>query len=152
MSGSEDFLRGIENTYGGPIEWKTYAFYVGRSGGGDRPVSLGGLLYVVSEKIVFEDFEREGGLLRLFGKKTAYRKFKIEKEIASLQEIRSISAAQAARAIRGSLSPRTLSPISPLGKILRRRVEMLHFEDEEAWFLEMYDRKGLNELLDRRKE
>ncbi len=152
MSESEDFLRGIENTYGGPIEWKTYAFYVGRSGGGARPVSLGGLLYVIKDTIVFEDFEREGGLLRLFGKKTEYRKFKIEKKIDTLEEIRNISALQAGRAIRGTAETQALPPLSALGKLLRRRVEMLLYNDGEAWFLEMYDRKGLNELIDRRKE
>ncbi len=143
---AESFLRSLENQNGGPLEWKTYAFYLGAAGEGN-PRSLGGLMYVVAGRIFFEDFERENSLLKLFGRRQKYEKFKIEAPLASLKECRSVSAFDARRVINGKLAAEQVSPLGSVQKIIHKRTEELLFDDGSAWFLEMYDRGGLDELM-----
>ena len=140
------FLRSLEEQNGGPLEWKTYAFFIGTAG--DRnPRSLGGLIYAVAGKIVFEDFERENTLFKLFGKKKKYEKFKIEAPLSSIREMRSISASDAKRVVNGKTEAANLEPLSGLRRVLSKRTEALIFDDGSAWFFEMYDYNGLRALL-----
>jgi hypothetical protein len=142
------FLRSLEEQNGGPLEWKTYAFYIGASG--DRsPRSLGGLIYAVAGKIIFEDFERENTLFKLFGRKRKYEKFKIEAPLDSIRELRSISASDAKRVVNGKTDASKPEPLSGLRKILSKRTEALIFDDGSAWFFEMYDHNGLRALLEK---
>ena len=53
--------------YGGGIQFRSFARLLG--GGGDKGEDLSGLLYLVGEQLIFEDFEKEGGFLGLFMKK-----------------------------------------------------------------------------------
>lgn len=150
MNGEEQdtqtFLRNLEEQNGGPLEWKTYAFFVGESGD-ENPRSLGGLIYVVAGKLVFEDFERENSLIRLIGKKKKYEKFKVETPLINIREVRAVAASDARRTVRGKAEAGELPALSGIRKILEKRMEAVIFEDGTAWFFEMYDREGLKNVL-----
>lgn len=141
------FLRSLEEQNGGPLEWKSYAFYMGASGD-EAPVSLGGLIYAVAGKLIFEDFERENPLTKLFGKKREYHKFKIEASLSSVRELRAVSASDAKQTIRGKVKADTLSHLSGMRKLLQKRTEAIIFSDGSAWFFEMYEADGLKKLLE----
>ena len=143
---TESFLRTLEEENGGPLEWRTYAFFIGASGD-LNPRSLGGLIYVAAGKIAFEDFERENSLMKLIGRKKTYEKFKIEAPLSSIEELRSVSASGAKRVILGKDEARGLAIPSGIGKFVSRRTEAVIFRDGSAWFFEMYDREGLRQLL-----
>ncbi len=144
---ANSFLRSLEEQNGGPLEWKTYAFFIGASGD-QHTRSLGGLIYAVSGKVVFEDFERENTLFKLFGKKNTYEKFKIEAPLSSIRELRSISASDAKRVVNSKAEASELEPLAGLRKVLSKRTEALIFEDGSAWFFEMYDHDGLRAILE----
>ena len=151
MSKTDDdaaaFIRALEEQNGGRLEWKSYAFYMGTSGYNDS-VTLGGLIYVVAGKLVFEDFEKENPLSRLIGRKKEYQKFKIEAPLSSIRELRSVSASDAKRTIRGKTEAAELSVLTGLRKIIERRSEAVIFDDGSAWFFEMYETEGLREKIE----
>ncbi|MFP4178650.1 MAG: hypothetical protein ACLFNZ_09820 [Spirochaetaceae bacterium] len=145
-SDTETFLAALEEQNGGPLEWRTYAFLLGASGD-NNPRSLGGLLYVAADTLIFEDFERENALLGLLGKRKKYEKCKIEASLSSVAELRSVAAGEARRAINGKCEPNTLPVLSGIRKILEKRTEAVIFKDGTAWFFEMYDTEGLKKIL-----
>ena len=136
----QEFLANLERKSGGSIEWKTYAFYMGKTGG--SPESLGGLLYRVGDSLIFEDFESSRPLLKL-SKPKPYEKTRFFLPVSSIREVRPVAAGIAKKLIRGSKTLDTASPLTGFERFLFKRVEALITEEGEAYFFELYDRDGL---------
>ncbi len=136
----QEFLANLERKSGGTIEWKTYAFYMGKTGG--SPESLGGLLYRVGDSLIFEDFESSRPLLKL-SKPKPYEKTRFFIPLSSIREIRPLSAGVAKKLIRGAKLLESASPLTGLERFLFKRVNAVITEEGEAYFFELYDREGL---------
>ncbi|MFO7849961.1 MAG: hypothetical protein R6V67_08375 [Spirochaetia bacterium] len=145
---TETFLADLEEQNGGPLEWRTYAFLLGVSGD-NNPRSIGGLLYAVAGKLIFEDFERENALLSLLGRRKKYEKFKIEAPLASILELRTIAAGDARKVINGKTEAAAPPVLSGARRIIEKQTEEVIFKDGTAWFFEMYDKEGLEHILKR---
>jgi hypothetical protein len=142
---AQEFLAALERKSGGEIRWKTYAFYIGKSGG--STATRGGLLYRVDDRLIFEDFESGRPLLRL-SKPKPYEKTRFTIPVASVRELRPVAAGNAKKVIRGRCSPEETPTLSGMERFLRRRVEALITDEGEAYFFELYDREGLTAQLE----
>jgi hypothetical protein len=138
---AEDLLRALEQKSGGPITWKTYAFYMGKTGGSVQ--TIGGLLYRVKDSLIFEDFESSRPMIRIFTKRKEYQKTRFIIPVSSVTEVRPVAAGMAKKVINGRRTPEQAVSLTGIERYLFKRVEALITDDDQAYFFELYDREGL---------
>ncbi len=143
---TNDLLRKLETENDGKLTYKTYALFLGLSGKGEK--NLGGLLYKVNDLIIFEDFERQGGMLQLLVKrKQKYEKTKFSFKFAEIKSIDSVSRSAAMKAVKYNADPRTIRPVSGIGKVLGRTISQILMQDGSAYYFELFDEKNFKQLL-----
>jgi hypothetical protein len=140
----EEFLAALERKSGGPITWKTYAFYMGKTGG--TPLTLGGLFYRVGDSLIFEDFESGRPLLKLT-KPKPYSKTRFFIPVSSVREVRPVAAGSAKKVIKGRREIEETPVLSGFERFIFKRVEALITVENEVYFFELYDREGLSKEL-----
>jgi len=146
-SEQEDLLRKLEEENGGPVSWKTYAFFLPPAE--KKRTTTGGLLYIVGRRLIFEDFPQERSMYSLFiRKKPEYRKLKVHADLATVAGIEQVSQSQALRVLEGKAAPESLSPAGRLWNFFGKTVHMIRFKDGSAWFCEVFDFKGLKKLIE----
>ena len=86
-SEARKFWEEKESEKGGKVTFYTFATFLGRSS--DRQVTNGGLVYIIDDKIYFEDFEKENWLVKLISRKQKYEKteFSVKRSEISLTRI-----------------------------------------------------------------
>ncbi len=137
----EAVLRRIEEARGGPIAFKTFAFYLGNSAG--RAGERGGLLYIVGTDLYFEDFEKNGGLSQYFRKKTQYEKLCFSIPVRSIERIQVTTERQARRCIRKIIVPADIMEGPFLLKWFSRKVYMIERTGGPAEFFDILDDSAL---------
>ncbi len=139
-------LAKMELENGGKLEFRTYAQFIGESGG--KTKNLGGLFFFVGNRLIFEDFERESSSLSLiFRKKTEYVKLKFQITVSEIERINNINLSQAMRVIKYNSDPKQLFEISGIRKILFRNVTQILLKDGSAYYFEIFDLKGFNAFM-----
>ena len=139
------FWRGVGERRGGEVGYYSFATFVGRTGGGAR--GLGGLLYRVDDRFWFEDFEREGWLLRVLPPRRPFAKTEISFERAAVREVRVVSRASAHRCLRGNVAPGATAALGRAGRLLSIPVVQVNLADGGALFFEvMREREFLSDL------
>ncbi len=147
-SETNNFLRQLEEENGGKLTFRTYALYLGFSGEGVK--NLGGLFYSVNGRLIFEDFEKEGGLLGLLVKrKNAYKKTKFSFPIEEITDVYTVTRSAALRSIQGGRLPSDIPPASKILKILSRTVTQIRLKDGKAYYFEMIDEKPFKLFIDK---
>ncbi len=145
-SDSQELLTKLEKENGAPVSWRTYAFLM--VPGGNRSGTIGGLLYIAGDRIVFEDFESERTVYSLFiRRRSAYKKYKITALISSIRAVKLTTQRYAGQVLRGKLLPSDLPELNRLQRLFGRTIHMIHFDDDSTWFCEIYDRRGLEQYL-----
>lgn len=145
-SDPQELLRKLERENGAPVSWRTYAFLMVPGGG--RSGSIGGLLYIAGERIVFEDFEAERPVYSLFiRRRSEYKKYKISAPISSVRGVTLTSQEYARQVLKGRLLPGDLPALNRIQRFFGRTIHMILFDDGSAWFCEIYDRRGLEQYL-----
>lgn len=149
---SEQLLRELEQQNGGTISFKTYAVFIGRSGTGLE--NLGGLLYTIEDRLIFEDFEKQhNSLSMLLGKKKeAYEKFKIEFPVGQIMKLRELALPKAQRIAEGRLKAEKCPPIGPWSRYLSRIAVELQLSGGDALYFELFDPKGFFSHITQIKE
>jgi hypothetical protein len=133
----EAVLRQIEEACGGPIAFKTFAFYLGNSAG--RAGERGGLIYIVGDDLYFEDFEKTGGLSQFFRKKTAYEKLRFSIPVRSIDRIQVTTERSARRCIRRITSPADIKEPPFWLLWFSRKVYMIERAGGPAEFFDILD-------------
>lgn len=147
-SETNNILRQLEEENGGKLNFKTYALYLGFSGEGAK--NLGGLLYSVNGRMIFEDFEKEGGLLGLLVKrKDTYKKTKFSFPIEEITDVYTVTRSAALRSIQDGRLPSDIPPASKILKILSRTVTQIRLKDGQAYYFEMIDEKPFKLFIDK---
>lgn len=142
----EDLLKKLELENGAPVRWRTYAFY--QVSGKGQKGTIGGLLYIAGNSLIFEDFEPEKSMYSLFSpRKQQYTKFKIEADLDSIQTIRATTPSVALQVLEGKQSARNLPSLTKLQRIFQRTIYMIHFKDDNVWFCEIFDIAGLKNII-----
>ncbi len=138
---TETLLQEMEEENGGKILFRTYCHLLGFSDG--TSLDLGGLMYVVNEKLIFEDFEKQPGLLDLFGrkKKKAYEKFKIYRLVDDIKSVRFVRTSYAKRIVDGKADADKLPDVSRIEKLVAQTVLELSFKETPYWYIELLNNK-----------
>ena len=143
---SNILLHKLEEENNGKIIFKTYALYPGKSG--KKSPNLGGLLYVVGDLLIFEDFERQGGMMQLLVKrKEKYEKTKFSFKLSDISRVYSVTRSAAVKAVKYHADPGTIQPASPVTRFLQRTISQLLMEDGSAYYFELFDEKNFKLLI-----
>lgn len=149
-----EFLEQLETENGGPIIFKTYAALQGTTEG--KTANLGGLLYVVNSLLIFEDFEKQPGMMELLSRKrsTKYVKLKMAQPISAISSIRIVRKTLAERALEKK-SGIKLSALPAIGKIEQlffQTALLITFSDDTAWIMEVLEPKAVITFLEEAHE
>ena len=143
---SKIFLAQLEEENGGKLEFRTYTTYLGKGGG--EIINLGGLFYIVEDKLIFEDFEKQGGPLQLFfRKKGKYEKFKFSINLSDIDRIDLVNLSLATSAVSRSNKPEALPAVSGLKKILFRNLSQILLNDRSTYYFEIFNLKEFNAFI-----
>ncbi len=146
----KDLLALMEKQNGGPMVFKTYCRLLGYADG--TPVNLGGMLYVINGKLIFEDFENENpgmmGLLTSRSKKKKYEKFKTFRMVEHITGMHTVRASQAKRLIDGHMTAVHLPEASALERIIAQTVLEISFSDAPAWYVELLNNKDFIDFVE----
>lgn len=143
----DELLEKMEEENGGKIEFKTYCRLVGFSDG--TPLDTGGLLYIVAHKIVFEDFEKQPGLLDMFGrgKKQKYQKFKTYRLVDEVAGFRCVKAGDVARVLKQKADPARIPEATGISKMFAQILTEMRFKDGSCWYMELLSDKELKDYM-----
>ncbi len=144
---ADDFWKEKETEYNGKIEYKTFTRLVGTLN--EKKKELSGLLYIVDSKLVFEDFEKEGGFLGMLFKKSKsnYEKTIIIINLSDISGITQISQGTAAGRISGAPGP--AKPISGFMKFFSIIVNEVLLLNGEGFYFEILDKTSLLEAVNK---
>jgi hypothetical protein len=146
---SNKLLAKMELENGGKLEYKTYAQFLGKSG--EKAKNLGGLLFYVVDRLIFEDFERQSSsLLLIFKKRSEYVKLKFQINVSDIERINLVNLSQAVKVVKHNKDPRELTEVSTLRKLLFRNVSQILLKDGSAYYFEVFDLKGFNAFITKR--
>ena len=139
-------LAKMELENGGKLEFRTYAQFLGKSG--DKTKNLGGLLFFVGDRLIFEDFERQGGsLMLLFRKRAEYTKFKFQINVTEIERIDLVNLSQAIKVVKYNSDPKRLTGVSGIRKILFRNITQVLLKNGSAYYFEIFDIKSFTAFM-----
>lgn len=144
---SNELLKQLEEENQGKLTYKTYALFLGESGN-EGAKNLGGLLYVVNNLLIFEDFEKQGGMLQLLVKrKEKYEKTKFSIALESIEHIYAVTRSGAMGAIRFDKNPSDIPRAPGILRILTRTLTQILMRDGQAYYFELIDEKGFKAFI-----
>ncbi|MCK4923361.1 MAG: hypothetical protein KAS61_00220 [Spirochaetes bacterium] len=131
---AKKFWEEKEAERGGKVTFHTFATFHGRSS--DRQLTNGGLIYIIDDRIYFEDFERENWLIKLISRKQKYEKTEFIIKIKEISLARIVSRNSALNCIAGfceSLETKELSAFTklfakPMVQIMMKNGSSLFFD------------------------
>lgn len=143
---SNKLLAKMELENGGKLEYRTYAQFLGKSGDGTK--NLGGLLFFVGDRLIFEDFERQSStMLLLFRKRKEYVKLKFQISTRDIERVNLVNLSQAVKVVKYGKDPKGLTEISTLRRLIFRNVTQILLKDGSAYYFEIFDLKGFNAFM-----
>jgi len=140
-----EFWKQREEEKGGELQFNTFATFIGR--GGDKKVELGGLLYIINNRVYFEDFEKDNIFLKILSKKKAFKKTEFSFDIATIRGIREVSAGEAANCIQGLIRDDETKKATGLSKFFSNPVLQLVMEEGYSFFFDIMRRKEFIEIV-----
>ncbi len=139
-------LAKMELENGGKLEYRTYAQFLGKSGEGTK--NLGGLLFCVGDRLIFEDFERQSStILLLFRKRDKYVKLKFQVALSEIERLNLVNLSTAVKAVKYKKNPRQIKEVSTIRRLLFRNVTQILLKDGSAFYFEIFDLKGFNKFI-----
>ncbi|MCK5674757.1 MAG: hypothetical protein KAH95_15360 [Spirochaetales bacterium] len=143
---SSKLLAKMELENGGKLEYRTYAQFLGKSGEGTK--NLGGLLFFVGDRLIFEDFERQSSsMLLLLRKRKEYIKLKFQINTEDIERINLVNLSQGIKVVKYNKDPKNLTEISTLRRLIFRNVTQILLKDGSAYYFEIFDLKGFNSFM-----
>ena len=140
---SKDFLAQLEEENGGKLEFRTYAQYLGKGNGEVK--NLGGLFYVVGDRLIYEDFERQNSSLQIFfKKKRKYEKLKFSINHSDISSIYLVNHSAATNAVKFSPSKGGLPEVTGIKKIVLRNLSQILLKDGKTYYFEIFNLKEFN--------
>jgi len=140
-----EFWSNIEKEYNAKIRFKTYAILLGKSS--DALVNISGLLYILNQKGVFENFEKSPGLFQLFARRQKFEKFKIEFSVEDVLDVKEVSNRTAHRCIFGSIKESETGPIKPYQTFLSKSICQVRMRSDYSLFFDLLDARSFISYL-----
>ncbi len=148
-----DYFEKVEQRYGGPVHFKTFASFYRITEG--KVTHTSGLLCIVHEHIYFEDFERSGNtLLNLFTtgkKKPEYTKFIIDRPISKVETCFQIPSSVSQTFLQGRIHRDQLQPSTRMQRIVSKSRLYIRFSDQTDWVVDPLDPKKFIDALEERR-
>jgi len=143
---SNKLLAKMELENGGKLEYRTYAQFLGKSGEGTK--NLGGLLFIVGDRLIFEDFERQSStIMLLFHKKKEYVKLKFQISTDEIERVNLVNLSQGLKVVKYNKDPKNLTEISAIRRLIFRNVTQILLKNGSAFYFEIFDSKGFNSFI-----
>ncbi len=142
---ADKFIERLETENNGKIVYKTFAVLLGKSRETVR--NIGGLLYIINRDIYFEDFEKQTSFLQVFGKKTIYKKYKINFRINEISCIKEVTEKCARSSISGFKSHTSTKETSGFIKYISKKICQIQFGENYSLFFEILDLKGFIKFI-----
>ncbi len=142
---AEEFWRRTAEKRGAEILFNTFAVYMGRAK--ENLHDLAGLLYLAGDTLWFEDFEKDGGLMGLFIRKSAYVKTEFSVPKADIVSVKPIQKKDALSCIRGVLQPAAVTAMSRFNGFFARPVIQIALSSGGAVYFEAMKEKELMQVL-----
>lgn len=124
-----------EKEKGGKLSFFTFATYLGMSS--KRSPSLGGLLYIIDNKIYFEDFEKDNWLIKIIGRKQKYEKTEFSINIKDISETKVISRNSAFNCMAGYIKGEETRALSPFLMVLMKPILQISLKNKNSLFFEI---------------
>ncbi len=143
------YYQGIEQAYGGPVEYRTFTSFFREEEG--KILSTSGLLCIVNGVIFFEDFEKSrNGILDLIssGRRSAYKKFKVERSLEEVESCAVVSSAAAASFLLGRTHRDNIPALTKIQRIIGKNRFHIRFKRSGDWILEPLDTRQLIKYLE----
>ena len=141
------FWQDKEEALGGKILFQTYVTYLGEAGS-DSFSGRGGLLYIVNDRLYFEDFEKQNAMMALFNRKDDnYEKTEFSFLLSDVESMQRVSEKDAKECIRGIQEENSLSSLTKFSSLFTRGYWRIGVKNRSSLFFEIMDDKGLNPFL-----
>jgi len=139
---TSEFWSHIEKEYDAKVSFKTFAILLGQSSDVFR--DLRGLLYIVDDKVVFEDFEKTNHFLQFFGrrKEKKYEKLRITFSVDEIVDIKEVTNQTARRCINGSLTHSETKAVSPYHRFFSRSICQMRLASDYSLFFDLLNLEG----------
>lgn len=140
---AENLLHKLEQENGGPIRFRTYCVLYGYSDG--TWLNRGGLLYIVDDKLIFEDFESEPTGLGAFfrKKKEVFEKLKTYQLITDITGMRYVRSSPVKKLLPRKTPVKQLPELTKWKKILFQSLLEISFAHAPSWYAEILNDKQL---------
>jgi hypothetical protein len=139
--GVSEFWETIEKEHRAKVGFKTYAVLIGKSS--DMILNMAGILYIIDDKVVFENFEKSNPMLQIFTKKKeTFRKYKIHFSLEDVLEIKEVSGITARRCIDGSIPHSETKIINPYLRFLLKSIWQIRLRSGYSLFFDLLDSKN----------
>jgi hypothetical protein len=138
-----EFWGEIEKEHNAKVVFRTFAILLGKSS--EVFQDLRGLLYIVGDKIVFEDFEKTDRFLEFLVRKKKekkYEKFKISFSIDEIINIKEVSNQTARRCIDGSLRHSETKTVRSRHRFFSRSICQIQLIADYSLFFDLLDLSG----------
>jgi len=141
---ANEFWNEKQEVYGGEVEYRSFCRLLGRTGGDER--NLAGLIFRIGDNLVFEDFEKEGGMLGILIKRKTqkYEKSIVEMSIKEIASVRKVSQRGAQMKLAGAGG--TVPTISPLTAFLGITIYEIALKNDELYYFEIMGKTSVEEI------
>jgi hypothetical protein len=132
---AKKFWEEKEAERGGKVTFYTFATFLGRSS--DRQLTNGGLIYIIDDKIYFEDFEKENWLIKLVARKKNYEKTEFSIKVKEISLTRIVSRNSALNCIAGFCESLETKELSAFSKLFAKPVVQIMMKNESSLFFDI---------------
>lgn len=123
----------------GKVKFFTFTTFIGRSK--QKPLNLGGLIYIINKKVYFEDFEKDSWFAKIISKKQAYQKTQFSFSIKDISKIKSVSKGSALNCISGIIDESATRELSSILKLLFQSITQIQLKGGYSLFFDIMREK-----------
>ncbi|MBN2324498.1 MAG: hypothetical protein JXQ30_12245 [Spirochaetes bacterium] len=142
---AQKFWAEREKEKGGKVRFFTFATLIGKSH--DAAVNLGGLLYIIDNTVIFEDFEKDNWIYKIMNRKRSYEKTEFDLKVDDIAEIKLVSKNAALNCISGILPDTATKPLGGLTLLFTQKVFQLRLKSGYSLFFEIMNAKEFEESI-----
>ena len=132
---AKQFWEQKEKEKGGKVHFYTFATFLGRSG--EKPLTLGGLIYTIDGTVYFEDFEKDSWFAKLVSRKSKYEKTEFSFNIQDIEEIKIVSKNSALNCISGFIDEKDTKQFSRFFSMLFQSAVQLRLNSGISLFFDI---------------
>ena len=140
---AKKFWEEKEKEYGAPVKYYTFATFLGKSN--DKSVRLGGLIYIIDNKLHFEDFEKDNWFSKIMSRDKKYEKTEFSIDLDLIENIQLVTKSSSISCIIGNIKDTETKLVKGIGRFFLQPVIQFKLKDNNSYFFETMNQK---ELLD----